>query len=139
MIRLLCVGSLKADWAREACAEYAKRAGRWSKIEIVEVPDSGTITESRALLTARGKEPLVACDRRGDDWDTEHLAGVLGRHGRISFAIGGPDGHSAELLDAADHQWRFGRVTLPHELARLVLLEQIYRALSIRGGHPYHR
>ncbi len=139
MIRILAVGALKAAWAREACADYQRRCRRWNPVEVVEVDDRDPSREGRALLAARGALPLVVCDRRGEDWDTPELARWLARRGSVAFALGGPEGHGEEILAAADACWRFGRITLPHELARVILLEQIYRALSIDRGHPYHR
>lgn len=139
MIRVIGVGKLKAKWARAACQDYLDRCGRWARIEVVEIADSDPATESKAVLDTAGQTVLVACDRQGEDWDTERLAELLSRHGGVAFAIGGPEGHDPSLLGAATHAWRFGRITLPHELARVVLLEQVYRALSIRHGHPYHR
>lgn len=139
MIRVLAVGRLRADWAREACADYARRAGRFARLEVVEVPDADPAREARALLDATGTEPLVACDPTGENVSSEDLAALLGRFGSISFALGGPDGLGDPVRAHATRSIAFGRVTLPHELARVVLLEQLYRALSIRAGHPYHR
>ena len=132
MIRILAVGRLRADWARTACEDYARRAGRFARLEVVEVPDADPAREARALLEA-------TCDRTGDAISSEELAALLGRHGSISFALGGPDGFDDAVRARAARSIAFGRITLPHELARVVLLEQVYRALSIRAGHPYHR
>ena len=139
MIRILAVGRLRADWARTACEDYARRAGRFARLEVVEVPDADPAREARSLLEATGTEPLVTCDRTGDAISSEELAALLGRHGSISFALGGPDGFDDAVRARAARSIAFGRITLPHELARVVLLEQVYRALSIRAGHPYHR
>lgn len=140
MIRVLAVGRLKAAWAQQACAEYEKRARRFSRVELVEIGDEDPAREGRALLARVGPgEQLIACDPAGQLGSSEEFAELLGRHGSLTFAIGGPDGLSDEVRARAVGAWAFGRVTLPHELARVVLLEQIYRGLSIRSGHPYHR
>lgn len=139
MIRVFAVGRLRAEWARVACDDYLRRAARFARIEVVEVPDAGPEREGRTILGAIGRDHLVTCDRRGEPIRSEDLAALLGRHGSIALTIGGPDGLSADLRDRADASIAFGRITLPHELARVVLLEQVYRALSIRAGHPYHR
>jgi 23S rRNA (pseudouridine1915-N3)-methyltransferase len=88
---------------------------------------------------------LVALDQRGDLASSEELAaGLLGReeqHGggrAVAFAIGGPDGHSEELRRRAGRAIAFGRITMPHRLVRVVLLEQLYRGFTILRGHPYH-
>lgn len=140
MIRVLAVGRLKAAWAQQACAEYEKRARRFARVEVVEIGDEDPEREGRVLLTRLGQgEQLVACDLRGEVGTSEDFAALLGRHGSLTFAIGGPDGLSDEVRARCNLQWAFGRITLPHELARVILLEQIYRGLSIRAGHPYHR
>ena len=139
MIRILTVGRLKADWARQACDDYARRAGRYARLEIEEIPDSSSEAEAKAIRSQLRGSPVVACDRRGKNWSSEELAAFLGRHGGPTFVLGGPEGLSAELRQEADHRFALGAVTLPHELARVVLLEQIYRGLSILRGHPYHR
>ncbi len=93
-----------------------------------------------ALAPARGM--LVALDRRGKGLASEELAARLARwreRGEVVFAIGGPDGLDDAVLEAAGFTLAFGAMTLPHELALTVLLEQIYRALSDAAGHPYGR
>jgi 23S rRNA (pseudouridine1915-N3)-methyltransferase len=140
MIRILAVGRLKANWAQEACAEYEKRARRFARIEVVELADEDPAREARSMLSRLGpSEHLVACDPRGELGSSEQFAELLGHHGSLSFAIGGPEGLGEEVGARARSSWAFGRITLPHELVRVVLLEQIYRGLSIRAGHPYHR
>ena len=140
MIRVFAVGRLKASWAQRACADYEKRARRFARIEVVEIDDEEPLREGRALLSRLGRsDALVACDPRGEIGSSEDFAALLGRHGSLVFAIGGPDGLSEEVRAQSAARWAFGRITMPHELARVVLLEQIYRGLSIRAGHPYHR
>lgn len=137
---MIAVGRLKAAWAQQACAEYEQRARRYSRIEVVELGDEDPAREGRALLARLGQgEQLVGCDPRGELGTSEDFAELLGRHGSWTFAIGGPLGLSDEVRARCAVQWAFGRITLPHELARVILLEQIYRGLSIRAGHPYHR
>lgn len=87
---------------------------------------------------------LIALDEHGRDYGSqefsEHLQSVLeGSHPEMAFAIGGPDGHGPELLQHANQTLRFGRMTWPHQLARVMLAEQLYRAITILSGHPYHR
>lgn len=140
MIRVLAVGRLKAAWAQEACADYEKRTRRFSRVEVVEIGDEDPVREGRVLLARVGQgEQLVACDPGGELGTSEDFATLLGRHGSLTFAIGGPDGLSDEVRARCKLHWAFGRITLPHELARVILLEQIYRGLSMRAGHPYHR
>lgn len=139
MIRVAAVGRIRAEWARLACDDYARRIQRFGRFEVVEIADSDPPREGKAMLESAGRDHFVCCDPTGTLVSSEDLADLLGRHGAIRFAIGGPDGLSDAVRARADHSIAFGRITLPHELARVVLLEQIYRALSIRAGHPYHR
>lgn len=139
MIRVLAVGRLKAEWAQLASEDYARRIRRFGRLEVQEVPDSDPDGEARALGAMLKGGPMVVCDRRGENWSSEEISAFLGRHGGPTFVLGGPEGLSEDLRQQADHALALGAVTLPHELARVVLLEQIYRGLSILRGHPYHR
>ena len=139
MIRVVAVGRLKEEWARLACDDYLRRANRFTRVEVDEVPDADPEREGKAILSGVGTQHLVVCDPVGELRTSEQVSTLMGRHGSLTFAIGGPDGLSDAVRDRADGSFAFGRITLPHELARVVLLEQIYRGLSIRGGHPYHR
>jgi len=139
VIRVVAVGRLKASWAQEACAEYARRARRYARVEVVEVADREPVEAGRRLLEAARGRPLVACDPGGEALSSQELADLLGRHGSPCFLVGGPDGLSDEVRHGCDRRLSLGPLTLPHELARVVLLEQIYRGLSILKGHPYHR
>ena len=139
MIRLLVVGKLRAKWAQLADEDYRKRLSRYTRLEVVEIPDSDPEREGKAMLARVGQEPLVCCDPGGELWTSEDLARQLGTHGSLSFCIGGPEGLAPEVRAAGADSFAFGRVTLPHELARVILLEQLYRGYTILGGHPYHR
>ena len=139
MIRLLVVGKLRAKWAQLADEDYRKRLSRYTRLDVVEIPDSDPEREGKAMLARVGQERLVCCDPGGELWTSEDLARQLGSHGSLSFCIGGPDGLSPEVREAGADSFAFGRVTLPHELARVILLEQLYRGYTILGGHPYHR
>ena len=139
MIRLFVVGKLKAKWARLADEDYQRRISRFANLEVVEIADSDPVREGQQILARLGQERLICCDRRGEAWSSEELSTRLAAHGSLSFCIGGPEGLSEELRTRSPESFAFGRVTLPHELARVTLLEQIYRGFTIIGGHPYHR
>jgi 23S rRNA (pseudouridine1915-N3)-methyltransferase len=150
---IVAVGKLKG-WPAEGCADYAKRLRRHSPVEIVEVgeEDMNRRSPQEVLAAEAGRltkripagSHLVALDReRGKRVSSEDLArrlGSLGVSGRSDLAvvIGGPLGLSLDLLDRADEVWSFGPITLPHALARVVLLEQLYRAVKIERGEKYH-
>ena len=93
----------------------------------------------RSLGSAGGNELVVAMDETGDRIDTRQLADLLGAHGRITFLVGGADGLGDAARQRAHRSLRLSALTLPHELARVLLLEQIYRGLCINRNRPYHR
>ncbi len=148
--RIVAVGSPPRGFLRSGCTHYADRLGRLAPIEIVEVRegrggDANAIRAREAdALTGRSDGRIVALDERGTSWTTHALA----RHvaelelrgtSRLSLLIGGAEGLDPAVRAAADERWRLSDLTLPHDLARLVLLEQLYRIETIRAGHPYHR
>jgi 23S rRNA (pseudouridine1915-N3)-methyltransferase len=152
--RLLAVGTRPPSWVREAYEDYARRLGSRLKLTLVEIepgprtagqsPRKAIEAEARKLLTAlRPDDWVVALDERGTQMSTRELADWLGgrmREGRdLAFAIGGPDGLAPEVLARSDVSLSLSRLTLPHALVRVVLAEQLYRALSILSHHPYHR
>lgn len=153
-LSVLAVGRATKGPERELCARYrerAEKAGRQIGIGAVtvrELPDGDGPTraadEGRALLAARPKGVLVVLDERGEMWTSVTLADRLQTfldrgEPAVAFAIGGADGHPDAVRDAAGHVLSLGRMTLPHLFARAILLEQLYRAVTIRLGHPYHR
>jgi len=151
--RLISVGKPKNTHTKALCDDYIARitrlglafddrwvaeerpGGRYSDDHVME-------RESRRLVAelARG-ERLIAVDRRGTSLDSERLAPALERWARprAAFVLGGPLGHHLELLERADEIWSLGPLTLPHELARVVVVEQIYRAMTLIHGVPYHK
>jgi 23S rRNA (pseudouridine1915-N3)-methyltransferase len=139
MIRILCVGRLRAAHYRNATEDYVRRLRRFARLELVEFPDSNPTKEAQAIQGKLGRARVIACDPGGELWSSEDLSKELGNHGALDFLIGGPDGLDPSLLTRADQSVAFGRMTLPHELARVLLLEQIYRGYTILNGHPYHR
>ena len=138
-LTVLAVGRLKEAWLEEGAAEFAKRVRGKLPLEIIEPKDEAALIKA---LPPRAE--LWALDEHGQQLTSEALAKALGdrmsagEHG-LAFAIGGADGHSPELLARARFKWSLGTLTLPHRLARVIVLEQLYRALSILRGEPYHR
>lgn len=148
--RLIAVGRLKRGFYASACQHYAERVRHLARLDIVEVRegrarDAATVRqqEGAALLTAaQGRTILL--DEAGRHFDTTGLAEHVARMevagiGQISLLIGGAEGHAPATRQRSDERWSLSALTLPHELARLVLLEQLYRIETLRGGHPYHR
>lgn len=150
---ILAVGHKPPAWVAQGCAEYVKRMPRELPVSIVEVKPEGRGAKSREQLLAAEKNRLLAVlqgydrvivlDERGTDLATrelaDRLAGWMRAGGDTAFVIGGADGLDASLKAQADDAIRLSSLTLPHALARLLLCEQLYRAISIVRGHPYHR
>jgi 23S rRNA (pseudouridine1915-N3)-methyltransferase len=136
--RVVAVGRMKDAALRAACDGYLDRLRHYTKVEEREVKD-----EARVLGAIPEGARLIALTRRGEEWTSGQLADWTGRwemEGRdVALAIGGADALPDEVLRTAERLWSLSRLTLPHELARLVLYEQLYRAHTIRRGEPYHR
>lgn len=154
---MAAVGTRLPEWMNAGFAEYAKRMPRELPLELVEIkPEPRTTGKTVAAMMAAEAKRIeaalpprcrrVALDERGATLDTQALAQRLGAwqdgqdgYGDIAFLIGGPDGLDPALKQGAHEQLRLSALTLPHGLARVVLAEALYRAHSLRSGHPYHR
>jgi len=142
MIRIIAVGKLKDRRLADLCADYQRRLRPHVRLEVTELRDQDPAREGRQILARLGQtgsSPVIALDERGDAVTSHDLADLLGRHGSLAFVIGGPDGLSPEVRGRADRVVRLSRLTLTHEWARALLAEQLYRAVSIQRGLPYHR
>ncbi|HOX24568.1 MAG TPA: 23S rRNA (pseudouridine(1915)-N(3))-methyltransferase RlmH [Candidatus Krumholzibacteria bacterium] len=142
MIRIVAVGRLKDRRLADLAGEYRRRIRPLAALEVVELKDQTPERESRRFLDRlgpAGNEVIIALDERGASIDSQGLARLLGRHGSLAFLIGGADGLADPVRERANRQLRLSRLTLTHEWARVLLLEQIYRGLSILRGMPYHR
>lgn len=156
-IKIICVGKLKEQYWRDACAEYMKRLGAYCKPEIVEVaeeklPAGASAADEKKVIEAEGRSLLdkvskgdyvIALDIKGKELSSEELASRINEiafeSSSLAFLIGGSLGLSDEVKQRADAKLSFGRITLPHQLARVVALEQIYRAFKINAGETYHK
>lgn len=148
---ILCVGKLRQPWQRQGVEEYLKRLSRYGKYEIQQVddaPDSlgarGMEREGEALLRrVRPGDHVVALCIEGPAPDSPGLAQCLARWaqagGRTVLIVGGSNGLSRAVLDRADERLSFSRLTFPHGLMRVILLEQLYRAERILAQEPYHK
>lgn len=152
--RLIAVGERAPSWVAEGFSEYQKRLSHWLPFELIEITPGirgkgrdaarAQFDEGQRVLAAIPKNAyVVLLEGRGKNYSSEHLAERLEfwrQQGRdIAFLIGGPEGHSSEVLAKADEQWSIGALTLPHMLVRLIVAEQVYRAASLLANHPYHR
>ena len=157
-ITILCVGKIKEKFFRMAVDEYVKRLGRYCQLEIVETldektPDGASLKEEEQIKEKEGERLLknikpsayvIALAIEGKSRSSEELADKLERLGvsgnsHITFIIGGSLGLSENVLKRADMLLSFSRMTFPHQLMRVILLEQIYRSYRIIQGEPYHK
>ncbi|MGI5932267.1 MAG: 23S rRNA (pseudouridine(1915)-N(3))-methyltransferase RlmH [Eubacterium sp.] len=157
-ISIYTVGKLKERFFRDAAAEYTKRLSRYCHVRIIEVPDEKTpehasVTQKKQITQKEGQRLLakissssyvIALAIPGRSYTSEKLAAHISDltlHGRseLAFVIGGSLGLSDEVLQRADEQISFSDLTFPHQLMRVILLEQIYRCFRINHGEPYHK
>ena len=153
-IRLLAVGDRQPSWVDEAFGNYTERYPReWKfRLDTISTVRRNKNDKSRQAMEAEGElilarlhsdEQVVLLDERGKQLSSKSLASRLSEwqtDGRdLCFIIGGPDGVSEGVRQRADWIWSLSELTLPHGLARALLSEQLYRAWSLRTGHPYHR
>jgi len=130
-LHVVAVSARLPDWAEQACAEYLKRMPRGYEVARIS-------TKPERLRSALPKNSrIIALDERGEALTTERFASLLNTE--TVFVIGGPDGLDESVKKDAALLLRLSSLTLPHALAQVVLLEQIYRAATILTGHPYHR
>jgi 23S rRNA (pseudouridine1915-N3)-methyltransferase len=130
-LQVFYIGKPRSKPLNDAGAEYVKRLGRYCRFELKEI-------KTEAVLEDDSKVLHVALDPLGESMSSAELARLIESAGQdIAFYIGGAEGFSDEFRKSSDRLLSLSRMTLPHELARVVLLEQLYRAFAIMGGHPY--
>ena len=157
-IEVLAVGKIKEKYFTGAIAEYAKRLSRYCKLEIVEVQDEKTPDKAPGAINRQIREKegerllahvkedayVIALAIQGEELSSEQLARklkqlTLNGKSHIIFIIGGSLGLSETVLRRADYQLSFSPMTFPHQLMRVILLEQIYRTFKMNAGEPYHK
>jgi len=150
-IKLICVGRLKEQFYTDAANEYIKRLSAFCKLEIIEIPEQGAqiataLEKERVKIEAKlpDNAKVIALCIEGREIDSDGLAELLSDftgHGssRLCFVIGGSNGLHESVKETADIKLSLSRMTFPHNLARVLLLEQLYRALSINAGGKYHK
>lgn len=142
LIKVLVVGRLKDRAIQARCDEFAKWLGPYAKLEVQELPDSNVAKEGQAILKALERDrgaALVALSEEGKEFTSVKFAEVLGKFDRkVVFVIGGSYGLAPEIRVKADLLWSLSRLTFTHELARLLLFEQLFRAVNILHGGSYH-
>ena len=157
-IKIVTVGKLKEKYLKDGVAEYSKRISRFAKLEMIELadektPDKASEIENQKILETEGARILSKVGERdfvlvlaieGKTFSSEEFSKQLEEasikgYSTLTFVIGGSLGLAASVKNRANLSVSFGRLTLPHQLMRLVLVEQIYRAFTIQQGSPYHK
>lgn len=145
-IRLICVGKLKEKFYREACAEYEKRLKGYCKLEVIELPERDTLAKEAELIRNKilSGSMVIAMCIEGELLSSEQLSAKLnGWMGngisQISIIIGGSTGLDEAVKQLANLRLSMSRMTFPHHLARVMVLEQVYRACNIAAGGKYHK
>lgn len=155
-IKIVCVGKLKEKYLRDGLGEYIKRIGRFAKTEIIEIPDekipdNPSHAQEAAVIKAEGEKISkysdgfkIALCVEGEELSSEAFAEKLGKiqlsgNSTITFIIGGSLGLDEKIKQSADFRLSFSKMTFPHQLMRLILAEQIYRAFKINGNETYHK
>lgn len=157
-ITILCVGKIKEKYFSMAIEEYVKRLSRYCKLEIIEVPDEKTDENAsaaeekivkekegeRILKNIKDTSYVIALAINGKQLNSVELSEKIEKLGvqgvsHITFVIGGSLGLDERILQRADYKLSFSKMTFPHQLMRVVLLEQVYRSYRIMNGEPYHK
>ena len=143
-IRLICVGKVKETYLRDGIADFSKRLSPYTKLDIIEVRDAGMEQEAEKIIAhLRSGDYTIALCVDGKQYASMELAKLItdttARMQNITFIIGGADGLSSRVVGKAHLKLSLSPMTFTHEMCRLFLLEQIYRAFTIIKGRPYHR
>lgn len=144
-LKIIAVGKPALEWARAGIADYFQRLTRYTKAGIEYIKEGTSAGNSERLLKASAGCRRIVMDERGDLHSTSAARQAVDRWEMdgtvkcVAFLIGGAGGHTAALREEADERWSLSPLTLQHELALVVLLEQLYRIHTIKRGEPYHR
>lgn len=140
-IQLITVGQPHLSFAKEGIQEYQKRLSRFTDFTLVHIKENKHTTHK--ILATVGNDFCIALDEKGKEYRSVELSQFLdskkNQSYNISFVIGGPNGHTSEIRERADVLFSLSQLTFPHDIAMMLCLEAVYRALTISAGHPYHR
>ena len=151
MIKIICVGKIKEKYFRDAIDEYEKRISKYSDIEVIEVADEGLVDiktalkkESEKILKqVNSKDYIITLEINGKELSSVELASkidsIYNTNSNITFIIGGSYGLDDDIKKISNFHLSFSKMTFPHQLFRIILLEQIYRAFKINNNESYHK
>lgn len=150
MIKIICVGKIKEKFFKDAILEYQKRLSKYTKLEVVELPDFSLSPEQNQekegeliLKNIKEKDFVITLEIQGKQLDSVELSNFLQEtkaiNSNIDFVIGGSNGISDSVKARSNYRLSFSKMTFPHQLFRILLLEQIYRAFKIENNESYHK
>ena len=151
MIKIITVGSIKEKYLKEAINEYLKRLKKYTSIELIEVKDEGLVEEQKSILLEankikkhlNAKDYIITLEIEGKEYSSLAFAQKINQiqmeNSNIVFIIGGSYGLSSEIKELSKMHLSFSKMTFPHQLFRVLLLEQIYRAFKILNNESYHK
>jgi len=143
-MKIICVGKLKEKYLTEACNEYIKRLSKYTKLEVIELKDNDIKSESELILkNINDKDYVVTLEINGNMLTSPTLAKKIDEwlmnNPNITFVIGGSEGLDDTIKQRSNYQLSFSNLTFPHQLFRVMLLEQIYRSFKIINNETYHK
>lgn len=144
MIKVIAVGKIKEAYFKDACDEYLKRLKKYTKIELLELPDSNINDESKKILNKiKETDYVIALDIDGDEINSLDFAENINKlhinQPNIVFVIGGSEGLSQDIKKRSNQKLSFSKMTFPHKLFRVMFLEQLYRCYKINNNESYHK
>jgi 23S rRNA (pseudouridine1915-N3)-methyltransferase len=144
MIKIIAIGKIKENYLKEAINDYQKRINKYHKLEIIEIEDDNIINEKdRILKYINKKDYLIALDIQGIELTSIELSkkidNIFINNSNITFIIGGSNGIHDSIKNIVNYKLSFSKMTFPHQLFRLILLEQIYRSFKILNNETYHK
>ena len=144
MIKIICVGKIKEKFYRDAILEYMKRLSKYQRVEIIELQDSNIKQEKELIMKKiNSKDYIITMEIEGKELSSVELSQLIDKtylnYSNITFIIGGSDGLDDEIKKLANYKLSFSKLTFPHQLFRVILLEQIYRSFKILNNESYHK
>ena len=144
MIKIICIGKIKENYLKDAINDYKKRISKYHKLEIIELPDSNIDNEKELILKSiNSKDYIITMEIEGNMLSSIELSEKIDKifitNPNITFIIGGSTGLHQEIKNMSNYKLSFSKLTFPHGLFRLILLEQIYRSFKILNNESYHK
>jgi len=148
MIKIICIGKIKEKFFKDAIEEYKKRISKYTKLEVIELDDisnDSTLKKERDLILNKlnEKDYIITLEIEGNEIDSIELSNkidnILINYPNITFIIGGSNGLHEDIKNKSNYKLSFSKMTFPHQLFRIMLLEQIYRSFKILNNETYHK